>query len=185
MAKVLTLQLQHQSFQWTFKTDFLYHGWFSSPCSPRDSEESFPTAQFKASILWCSAFFIVQLSHPLMTSGEDTALTLQIFAGKVMSMLFSILSKFFIAILPRTKCFVLFCFVLFCFPTAAVTICSDFGAQGNKVCHCFHCFSMYLPWNNGTGCSDFRFLICVYLIKTIPKKIHSKRQNGCLRMPLK
>ena len=37
---------------------------------------------------------------------------------------------------------------------AAVTICSDFGAQENKVCHCFHCFPIYLPWSNGTGCHD-------------------------------
>ena len=41
---------------------------------------------------------------------------------------------------------------------AAVTICSDFGAPQNKVSHCFHCFSIYLPWNNGTGCHDLSFL---------------------------
>ena len=40
---------------------------------------------------------------------------------------------------------------------AAVTICSDFGAQKNKVCHCFHCFPIYLPWNDGTGCYDLCF----------------------------
>ena len=42
---------------------------------------------------------------------------------------------------------------------AAVTICSDFGAQENKVCHCFHCFPIYLPWNDGTGCHDLSFLM--------------------------
>ena len=41
---------------------------------------------------------------------------------------------------------------------AAVTICSDFGAQENKVCHCFHCFSIYLPWSDGTRCHDLSFL---------------------------
>ena len=41
---------------------------------------------------------------------------------------------------------------------AAVTICSDFGAPQNKVCHCFHCFSIYLPWNDGTRCHDLCFL---------------------------
>ena len=41
---------------------------------------------------------------------------------------------------------------------AAVTICSDFGAQDNKVCHCFHCFPIYLPLSNGTGCHDLSFL---------------------------
>ena len=40
----------------------------------------------------------------------------------------------------------------------AVTICSDFGTQKNKVCHCFHCFPIYLPWSNGTRCHDLRFL---------------------------
>ena len=41
---------------------------------------------------------------------------------------------------------------------AAVTICSDFGAPKNKVCHCFHCFPIYFPWSDGTGCHDLRFL---------------------------
>ena len=41
---------------------------------------------------------------------------------------------------------------------AAVTICSDFGAQENKVWHCFHCFPIYFPWSDGTGCHDLRFL---------------------------
>ena len=41
---------------------------------------------------------------------------------------------------------------------AAVTICSDFGAQENKVTHCFNCFPVYLPWNDGTGCHDLSFL---------------------------
>ena len=96
----------------------------------------------KASILWCSAFLMVQLSHPLMTSGKTVALTIQTFVGKVMSLLFSMLSRFFIAFLPRSKR------LFFFFPPAAITICNNIWAQENKVCHCFHCFSMYLPWNN-------------------------------------
>ena len=78
----------------------------------------------KASILWCSAFFIVQLSHPYMTTGKTIALTRQTFVGKVMSLIFNLLSQFVIAFLPRSKC--LFNFM------AAVTICSDFGAQKIK-----------------------------------------------------
>ena len=58
----------------------------------------------KASILQCSAFFIVQLSHPYMTTGKTIALTRQTFVGKVMSMLFNILSKLVITFLPRSKC---------------------------------------------------------------------------------
>ena len=58
----------------------------------------------KASILWRSAFFIVQLSHPYMTTGKTIALTRQTFVGKVMSLLFNMLSMLVITFLPRSKC---------------------------------------------------------------------------------
>jgi len=58
----------------------------------------------KASILQCSAFFIVQLSHPYMTTGKTIALTLWTFVGKVISLLFSLLSRLAIAFLQRSKC---------------------------------------------------------------------------------
>ena len=58
----------------------------------------------KASILWCSAFFIIQLSHPYMTTGKTIALTRQTFVGKVMSLLPNMLSRLVIAFLPRSKC---------------------------------------------------------------------------------
>ena len=57
----------------------------------------------KASVLWYSAIFIVPLSHPYMTPGKTTALTIQIFVGKVMSLLFNMLSRLVIAFLPRGK----------------------------------------------------------------------------------
>ena len=57
----------------------------------------------KASILQCSAFFIVQLSHPYMTTGKTIALTRRTFVGKVMSLLFNILSRLVITFLPRSK----------------------------------------------------------------------------------
>ena len=57
----------------------------------------------KASILWCSAFFIVQLSQPYMTTGKTIALTRQTFFGKVMSLLFNMLSRLIINSLPRSK----------------------------------------------------------------------------------
>ena len=57
----------------------------------------------KASILWHSAFFIIQLSHPYRTTRETTALTIWTFVGKVMSLLFNTLSRFAIAILPKNK----------------------------------------------------------------------------------
>ena len=58
----------------------------------------------KASILWCSAFFMVQLSHPYMTTGKSIALTIWAFVSKVMYLFFNTLSKFVIAFLPRSKC---------------------------------------------------------------------------------
>jgi len=73
----------------------------------------------KASILWHSAFFIVQLSHPYMTTGKTIDLTRWTFVGKVMSLLFNILSRLVIAFLPRSKRLNFM---------AAVIICSDFGA---------------------------------------------------------
>ena len=57
----------------------------------------------KASILWLSAFFIVQLSHPYMTTGKTIALTRRTFVGKVMSLLFNMLSRLIITFLPRGK----------------------------------------------------------------------------------
>ena len=57
----------------------------------------------KASLLWCSAFFIVQLSHPYMSTGKTIALTRWTFVGKVMSLLFNMLSRLVIAFLPRSK----------------------------------------------------------------------------------
>ena len=66
-----------------------------------------------------------------MTTGKTIALTIQTFVSKVLSLIFNTLSSFVIAFLPRSTCLKFM---------AAVTVCSDFGAQGNKVCHCFHCF---------------------------------------------
>ena len=103
----------------------------------------------KASSLWCLAFFILQFSHPYMTTGKIIALTRGTFVGKVMSLLFNILSMLVIAFLPRNKCLNFM---------AAVTICSDSGAQENKVCLCFHCFPIYLPLCDGTRCHDLSFL---------------------------
>ena len=78
----------------------------------------------KASIFWYSAFFTVQLSHSYMTTGKTIALTGWTFVGKVMSLLFNMLSRLVITFLPRSKHLNFM---------AAVTICSDFGAQKNKV----------------------------------------------------
>ena len=91
----------------------------------------------KASILQHSAFVTVQLSHPYMTTGKTIALTRQTFVGKVTSLLFYMLSRLVITLLPRSK-HLLSSWLQF-------TICSDFGAQKNKVSHCVHCFPIYFP----------------------------------------
>ena len=84
----------------------------------------------KASVLQCSAFFTVQLSQSYMTTGKTLALTRRTFAGKVMSLLFNMLSRLVITFLPRSKSLNFM---------AAVTICSDFGASKNKWLNLFFC----------------------------------------------
>ena len=89
----------------------------------------------KASILWRLVFFMVQFSYPHMTTGETIALTRWTFVSKVMSLSFNML-RFVIAFLPKSKCLNFM---------VAVTICSAFGAQEDKVCQWFHYFPIYLP----------------------------------------
>ena len=91
----------------------------------------------KASILRHSAFFMVQLSHPYMTTGKTIALTIQTFAGKVMSLLFNMLSRFVIAFLLRSKCLL----VSWVQSPSNVTL----EPKKIKSCHCFHCYILYLP----------------------------------------
>ena len=62
VAKVLDIQLQHQSFQWIFKTDFLYDGLVGSPCSPRDSQQSSPIPQFKSINSWAQNRWVLNIS---------------------------------------------------------------------------------------------------------------------------
>ena len=97
-------------------------------------------------VLWCSAFFTVQLSHSYMTAGKTIALTRWTLVGKVISLLFNMLSRLIIVFLPRSKSFNFM---------AAVTICSDFRAQENKISHCF---PIYLLWSDGTRFHDLSFL---------------------------
>ena len=104
----------------------------------------------KASVLLNSTFFIVQLSHPYTTTGKTIALTRWTFVGKVRSLVFNMLSRFVIAFLPKSKTSFNF--------MDAVTICSDFGAPQNKVCHCFHCFPIYLTLSDRARGHDLSFL---------------------------
>ena len=103
VAKVLEFQLQHHSFQRNPRADLLQNGLVGSPCSPRDSQESSPTPQFK--IINSSA---LSLHSPSLTSirnhGKTIALTRRTFVGKVMSLLLNMLSQLVITFLPRSKC---------------------------------------------------------------------------------
>ena len=96
----------------------------------------------KPSIIQHSAFFIVQLSCSYMTTGKIIALTRRTFAGKGMSLLLNMLSRLVITFLPRSKRLLI---LRLQSPSAVI-----FGAQENKVCHCFHCFPIYLLWCLGT-----------------------------------
>ena len=70
----------------------------------KKKKESSPAPQFEASVLWRSAFYIVQLSHLYMTTGKTVALIIQTFVSKVMSLFYNMLSRFVIPFLPRSKC---------------------------------------------------------------------------------
>ena len=96
-----------------------------------------------------SAFFTVQLSHPYMTTGKTIALTRQTFVGKVMSLLFNMLSSLIIAFLPSSKCLFI--------SWLQVTICRDFWTPQNSLA-LFPLFSHLLAWSYGTWCHDLSFV---------------------------
>ena len=98
--------------------------------------KSFLQHSSKASVLRHSAFFMVQLLDPYMTTGKTKALTKWTFVIQVMSLLFNMLSILVIAFLPRSKCLLI---------SWLHSPSSYFGAQENKVLRCFHCFPIYLP----------------------------------------
>ena len=103
----------------------------------------------KASILHRSAFFTVQLSHPYMTTGKTIALTRRTYVGKVISLLFNMLSRLVITFLPRSKHLL----ISWLHSPSAVIL------EPQKIkSDSFHCFPIYFPWSDGTRCHDLRFL---------------------------
>ena len=103
----------------------------------------------KASILWCSAFFTVQLSHPYMTTGKTIALNSRTFVGKVMSLLFNMLSRLVITFPPRGKCL-----LISWLQSPSAVILEHPKIRSDMV----STVSSYFPWNDGTRCHDLRFL---------------------------
>ena len=104
----------------------------------------------KASILQRSAFFTVQLSHPYMTTGKTIALTRQTLVGKVMSLLFNMLSRLVIIFLPRSKCLLISWLQS---PSAVIL-----EPPKIKSAIVFHFSPIYLPFSDGTRCHDLSFL---------------------------
>ena len=96
-------------------------------------------------------FFSAQfsLSHPYMTTGKTIALTRRTFVDKVISLFFNMLSRLVITFLPRSKRLL----ISWLQSPSAVILEPPF-----KVSHCFHCFPIYWPWSDGTGCHDLSFL---------------------------
>ena len=103
MAKVLEFQLISPSNEYSGLI-FFRMDWFHLLAVQESLKSLLQHYSSKASIPQHLAFFIVQLSHPYMTTGKTIALTRQTFAGKVMSLLFNMLSRLVIAFLPRSKC---------------------------------------------------------------------------------
>ena len=104
----------------------------------------------KASILQRSAFFIVQLSHPYMTTGKTTALTRQTLVDKIMCLFFNMLSRLVITFLPRSKRLLISRLQS---PSAVIL-----EPKKIKTLSLFPCFHIYLPRSDGTGCHDLSFL---------------------------
>ena len=100
----------------------------------------------KASILYCSTFFLVQLSYPSITTGKTIALTIWTFVSKVMSLLFNMLPRFVIAY-SRSKRLLI----------SWVQSPSAMILEPKRI-NCFHCFPIYFPGSDGTRCHDLRFL---------------------------
>ena len=121
-----------------------------SPCRKGTLKSLLQHHSSKASILQRSVFFTVQLPHPYMTTGKTIALNRRTFVGKVMSLLFNMLSRLVITFLPRNKRLLISWLQS---PSAVIL-----EPPTNKVSHCFHCFPIYLAWSDGTGFHDLSFL---------------------------
>ena len=123
--------------------------WLDLPVVQGTLKSLFQHHSSKGSVLWCSAFLMVQLSHPYMITGKTIVLTIQTFVGKVMSLPFKTLSRFVIAFLPRRKCLLISWLQS---PTAMILEPKKMKSDTVSI------FSPYLPWNDGTGCHDLSFL---------------------------
>ena len=141
----------------------------------------FSNTSLKASILWHSAFFMVHLSHPYMTPGKTTALTIWTFVGKVMSLLFNMLSRMVIAFLPRNK-------HLLISWLQSLQWFWKWKAQENEVCHCFHFFPSF--WHEVMEMDSMNLVFWILSFKsafslpsfTFIKKLFSSSSLSAIRV---
>ena len=122
-------------------------GWIS--LQSKGFSTVFSTPQFKSINSSALSLLQVQLSHPYMATGKTMALTRWTSVGKVMSLLLNMLSRLVITFLPRSKHLLISWMQS---PSAVIL------KPKKIVWHCFHCFPIYFPWSDGTGCHDLSFL---------------------------
>ena len=146
------------SFSFTISPSSEYSGlssfridWFDCLAVQGTLKSFFQHHNLKASVLWCSAFLIAQLSHPYMTTGKAIALAVWTFVGQVMSLLFDMLSRFVTVFLPRSKRLS----VLWLQALSTVTL----EPRNVKSVTAPTFFPFCLPWSDGTRCHDLNFLI--------------------------
>ena len=149
VAKVLEFQLQDQSFQVNSGLTALRRVWLDLSSVQGTLMSLLQQNSSKASILWCSAFFMVQLSHPYMTTGKTIALTRWTFGSKVMSLLFNMLSRLVTTFLPRTKRL-----LISWLQSPSAVILKPPKIQSVTTSS----FPVYLPGNDGTRGHDLSFL---------------------------
>ena len=116
-------------------------------------KSSWRTERLPTPVFWHGEFRGVAKSQKRLSlhfTGKTIVLTIQIFMGEVMSLLFNMLSRFVIAFLPRSKCLLTSWLQS---PSAMIL-----ESKKNKVWHCFYCFPISFPWSDGTRCHDLRFM---------------------------
>ena len=139
--------VQHQSFKWIFRKWVFKIDWFALLAVQRTLKSLLQHNNSKASILWHLAFPMVQLSHPYMTTRKTIPFTVGTFVGKVIPLLFNMLSSFVIAFLPRSKR------LLISWLHSLSTLILEPRNMG-----WFHCSTIHLSWSDGTRCHDLSFL---------------------------
>ena len=126
------------------------HSFVSDSLQPHGLQQARPPCPSPTPGVYSNSCPLSQWCHPYMTTGKTIALTRQTFVGKVTSLLFNMLCSLVITFLPRSKHLL----ISWLKSPSAVNL----ELPKNKVWHCFHCFSIYLPWSDGTNCHDLSFL---------------------------